>query len=116
LSYTTSPAYHLEYEKTERYRAALFPEGHYLQVEGIGLLKGAKHPVLARRFIDFLLTDAFQSELPLTNWMYPVNPAVRLPDSFRLAPKPVKSLSLPAEQIRDHQAEWLQQWARLMSR
>jgi thiamine transport system substrate-binding protein len=116
LSYTTSPAYHLENEKTERYRAAIFPVGHYLQIEGIGLLKGARHPALARRFIDYLLTDAFQRELPLTNWMYPVNPEVRLPDSYRLAPRPAKSLSLPAAQIREHQAEWLGQWARLMSR
>jgi len=116
LSYTTSPAYHLENEKTERYRAAMFPEGHYLQVEGVGLLKGAKHPVLARRFIDYMLTEAFQGELALTNWMYPVNPEVRLPDSYRLAPMPAKSLSLPAAQIREHQAEWLGQWARLMSR
>jgi thiamine transport system substrate-binding protein len=116
LSYTTSPAYHLEYEQTERYQAAMFPEGHYLQVEGIGLLKGARHPALARAFIDFLLSEAFQRELPLTNWMYPVNPAVKLPDSFRLAPRPAKSLSLPAERIRDRQADWLKQWSRLMSR
>jgi thiamine transport system substrate-binding protein len=116
LSYTTSPAYHLEYEQTERYRAALFPEGHYLQVEGIALLKGAKHPAQARAFIDFLLTEAFQKELPLTNWMYPVNPAVRLPDSYRLAPRPDKSLSLPAAQIRDRLDGWLSEWARLMSR
>jgi thiamine transport system substrate-binding protein len=116
LSYTTSPAYHLEYEQTERYLAALFPEGHYLQVEGVGLLKGAKHPALARAFIDFLLTEAFQSELALTNWMYPVNPAVRLPDSFRLAPRPAKSLSLPAAQIRGSLEQWLSEWTRLMSR
>ena len=49
LSYTTSPAYHLEYESSERYRAALFPEGHYLQVEGVGILKGAKHPAPGSR-------------------------------------------------------------------
>jgi thiamine transport system substrate-binding protein len=116
LSYTTSPAYHLENEKTERYRAAMFPEGHYLQVEGIGLLKAAKHPELARRFIDFLLTQDFQRELPLTNWMYPVNPEVRLPDSYRLAPQPAKSLSLPAAVIHDHLGQWLGQWARLVSR
>jgi thiamine transport system substrate-binding protein len=116
LSYTTSPAYHLENEQSERYRAALFPEGHYLQVEGAGLLKGAKHPALGRAFIDYLLTEAFQRELPLTNWMYPVNPAVRLPDSFRLAPRPAKSLSLPPAAIRDGLDGWLSQWTRLMSR
>src|SRR5690606_14844520 len=30
LSYTTSPAYHMIAEKTERYQAASFAEGHYL--------------------------------------------------------------------------------------
>ena len=33
LSYTTSPAYHIIAEGTDRYRAAAFSEGHYLQVE-----------------------------------------------------------------------------------
>jgi len=116
LSYTTSPAYHLENEKTERYRAAIFPEGHYLQVEGVGILKGARHPQLARRFVDFALTEAFQGEIPLTNWMYPVDPAVPLPDSYRLAPKPGRSLTLPAERIRAEQDGWLREWVRLASR
>jgi len=116
LSYTTSPAYHLENESSERYQAALFPEGHYLQVEGVGILKGAKHPALARAFIDYALSESFQRELPLTNWMYPVNPGARLPDSFRLAPRPARSLSLPAEVIRSRLGNWLAEWARTMSR
>lgn len=116
LSYTTSPAYHLEYEQSERYRAAMFREGHYRQIEGVGLLRGAKHPALARRFLDFVLTEEFQKEIPLTNWMYPVNPAVKLPDSFRLAPRPAVSLSLPSAEIRARQERWLQEWARLLGR
>jgi thiamine transport system substrate-binding protein len=116
LSYTTSPAYHLEYEQTERYRAAVFQEGHYRQIEGVGILKGAKHPALARRFIDFVLTEEFQQEIPLTNWMYPVNPKTRLPESFRLAPKPAVSLALPAAEIKANQERWLREWARLLAR
>lgn len=116
LSYTTSPAYHLQNEKTERYRAAIFREGNYLQIEGIGILRGARHPGLARKFIDFVLNEAFQEEIPLTNWMYPVIPSVRLPDSYRLAPKPALTLSLKAEEIRKQQEAWLREWAVLMSR
>ena len=40
LSYTTSPAYHVIAENTERYKAASFAEGHYLQVEVAGLDRG----------------------------------------------------------------------------
>jgi thiamine transport system substrate-binding protein len=116
LSYTTSPAYHLQNEHTERYRAAIFPEGHYLEVEGVGILKGARHLKLAQRFIDFVLTRDFQSAIPLTNWMYPVVPDTPLPASYRLAPKPARSLSLPAATIRANLDRWLQEWTRVASR
>ena len=116
LSYTTSPAYHLEYEQTERYRALLFEEGNYLQIEGMGIVKGAPHPRLARKFIDFILSEAFQEEIPLTNWMYPVNPQVQTPDSFRLAPEPKRSLQLPAEEIRGNRDRWIKAWVKLVSR
>ena len=36
FSYVTSPAYHMEVEKTDKYQAADFSEGHYLQVEVAG--------------------------------------------------------------------------------
>ncbi len=116
LSYTTSPAYHVENEGTTRFRAAMFPDGHYLQIEGMGILKGAPHPQLARRFIDFILAEEFQREIPLTNWMYPVDPAVKLPASFEYAPKPARTLSLSAQEILRNQQRWIDEWARRVSR
>jgi thiamine transport system substrate-binding protein len=116
LSYTTSPAYHLEYEQTERYQALIFEKGNYLQIEGMGILRGAPHPEAARQYIDFILTEDFQVEIPLTNWMYPVVPVVPTPDSFRLAPRPKLSLQLPAEAISKLQERWIDAWVRLVSR
>jgi len=49
LSYTTSPAYHMVSEKTDRYQAAAFSEGHYIQIEVSGLLKNAPVKALARQ-------------------------------------------------------------------
>jgi thiamine transport system substrate-binding protein len=115
LSYTTSPAYHVEYEKTTRYRALIFKEGNYLQIEGIGVLKGARNAQLARQFIDFVLSEDFQSEIPLTNWMFPVNPKVKLPDSFRYAPKPEKTLSLDAKEIEKNGKRWIDGWLKAVS-
>jgi len=114
LSYTTSPAYHVEYEQTERFRALIFKGGNYLQIEGMGIARGAPHPEMAQKFIDFILTEAFQEEIPLTNWMYPVNPAAALPASFDYAPRPQTSLSLPADSIAEHQEEWIRAWAELI--
>jgi len=99
ISYTTSPAYHVENDKTDRYRALVFDEGHVAQIEGIGLVKGAKHAKLAKAFIDFILTDEAQSVLPLTQWMYPVSKTVTLPDSYKAAPLAKKTLSVPSQDV-----------------
>jgi thiamine transport system substrate-binding protein len=114
MSYTTSPAYHVEYEQTERFRALIFREGNYLQIEGMGIARGAKHPGLAKKFIDFILSEDFQEEIPLTNWMYPVNPSAQLPPSFDFAPQPATSLSLEPQVIRDNQEAWIRSWAELI--
>lgn len=93
ISYTTSPAYHVEYDKTERYQALIFDQGHVTQIEGLGLVKGAKNTKEAQAFIDFMLTDEAQSIIPLTQWMYPVSKTVVLPESFKAAPFASKNLA-----------------------
>ncbi len=110
LSYTTSPAYHKEYEDSERYKAAIFPQGHYMQIEGAGIIKGAKHPKEAERFIDFILESKFQNAIPLTNWMYPVRTELPLPESFRAAPKPPKSLLIDPEKLDKNLDSWIDEW------
>ncbi|AEF85869.1 thiamine-binding periplasmic protein [Treponema primitia ZAS-2] len=109
LSYTTSPGYHLEYESSDRYRAAIFAEGHPIQIEVAGLLGSAKNKGNAKKFLDFMLSDAFQNTAPHTNWMYPVTP-VALPDSYRINPKSDKPLRPPAPTDAD-----LNQWAAILS-
>lgn len=104
LSYTTSPAYHLEFEQTERYKAALFSEGHPVQIEAAGLLAAAKRPENAKRFLDFMLSEGFQSVIPVTNWMYPVT-GLTLPASYRLAPKSPRTL-LPSAPSDGDLARW----------
>jgi len=94
LSYAADGAYHLEYEKTERYKALAFKDGFVAQVETAGILATARHPRNAELFMDFLVSPECQRELPLTQWMYPVLPSLPLPDSYRAAVKPVKSLDV----------------------
>ncbi|MCR5762059.1 MAG: thiamine ABC transporter substrate-binding protein [Treponema sp.] len=93
ISYTTSPAYNVEYEDNSRFIALVFDEGHVQQVEGYGLLKGAQNPKGAKAFMDYLITEEAQNILPLTQWMYPVNKNVTLPESYKkAAPIPSKTL------------------------
>ncbi|MCH5295129.1 MAG: thiamine ABC transporter substrate-binding protein [Treponema sp.] len=98
ISYTTSPAVSVEYDNDYRYKALVFPEGHVMQVEGAGILKSSKNKDGAKAFMDFLISEAAQETLPLTQWMYPVNRNVELPQSYReAAPVPQRTLSVPAE-------------------
>ncbi len=112
LSYTTSPAYHLIAEKDDSKAAAAFSDGHYMQIEVAGKIASSKHPELADKFLSFMESDAFQSIIPTTNWMYPaITPAGGLPKGFETLITPAKSLILPADEaakLRDPAlAEWL---------
>ncbi|MDR2632323.1 MAG: thiamine ABC transporter substrate-binding protein [Treponema sp.] len=109
LSYTTSPGVHLEYEGTERYQAALFTEGHPIQIEAAGLLAGGKNKGHAKRFLDFMVSSSFQEIIPLTNWMYPVI-EIPLPASFRINPKSEKTRYPATPTDRE-----LSEWAELMT-
>ncbi len=94
VSYTTSPAYHVEYDEGDQFKAIIFPEGHSLQIEGAALVKNAPNADGGRRFLDFLVSREAQQVLPLTQWMYPVNPGVELPASYQAAPQAGKALTV----------------------
>jgi thiamine transport system substrate-binding protein len=116
LSYTTSPAYHLIAEKDDSKAAALFDEGHYVQIEVAGKLAATDQPVLADQFLAFMLTDAVQSVIPETNWMYPVvTPAAGLPEGFD-AFRPAKSLLMSADEAQAARDVALAEWQAALAR
>jgi thiamine transport system substrate-binding protein len=117
LSYTTSPAYHVAVEKKTNYKAAPFSEGHYLQVEIAGMTKNAKDPVLAKRFLAFVLSEPFQSAMPEGNWMFPATALANgLPPSFQDLAKPDKALVFSPEEVRDHRRAFTDEWLNAMAR
>ncbi|WP_120511782.1 thiamine ABC transporter substrate binding subunit [Photobacterium salinisoli] len=109
LSYTTSPAYHLIAEQEDKYKAANFSEGHYMQVEVAAKLKNSRNSELAEQFLNFILTPGFQSHIPTGNWMYPVT-AQDLPDGFSTLTLPAKSLEFSADQVAKERKSWIREW------
>jgi thiamine transport system substrate-binding protein len=117
LSYTTSPAYHLIAEQDDTKAAAPFAEGHYLQIEVAGKLAATDQPDLADRFLAFIGSDAFQSAIPTTNWMYPaVTPAGGLPAGFETLIRPETSLLLSADEAAVARAGALDEWRAALAR
>lgn len=116
LSYTTSPAYHIIAEEDESKAAAIFDEGHYMQVEVLGKLAGSDQPELAEQFMQFMVSDAAQSILPTTNWMYPaVMPSGGLPKGFEALVKPENARLIDADKIPALRDEALQEWLSALS-
>ncbi len=109
LSYTTSPAYHLIAENDSKFATANFSEGHYMQVEVAAKVKGSKNSELADKFLDFILSDEFQSAMPTGNWMYPVTD-VELPKGFETLSVPSKSLSFSADEVAKMRKSWIREW------
>ena len=111
FSYVTSPAYHMIEEMTEKYQAADFAEGHYLQIEVAGLIEASAHKALAQKFMGFILTPEFQNEIPTTNWMMPASATTApLPDAFGKLVKPTKTLLMTPEDVAKNRREWIDEW------
>jgi len=117
LSYTTSPAYHIAVEGEDRYRAAIFDEGHMLQVEVAGMVASTDQPELARRFLEFVTGDGFQSAIPEGNWMYPAaTPDAGLPPAFAELGVPAVSFLMPPEEVDANRRAWIDEWRAALTR
>lgn len=111
LSYTTSPAYHRIAENSERYKAAEFAEGHYLQIEvAAKTAKGADNP-LSAKFLAFMTSPAFADIIPETNWMFPAaKTSAPLNPVFDELVKPGKTLIYSSEEVAANRAAWIAEW------
>ena len=111
LSYTTSPAYHIAHENKVNFKAVLFKEGHYGQIEVASILKSSKNKKLARDFLKFILSDDFANIIPSTNWLYPtVKTKNGLPQEFKSLHIPVKMLLIEDRIIDKNIKIYLKEW------
>lgn len=110
LSYSTSPAFEVAEGEDEAPTGALL-NTCFRQVEYAGVLAGAQNPDGARAFVDFLLSDAVQADIPQSMYMYPVNDQIDLPQSWTdFAPLADDPFTVSIEDINTHRDEWIEQW------
>ncbi|MEM5502563.1 thiamine ABC transporter substrate binding subunit [Ahrensia kielensis] len=117
LSYTTSPAYHMIAEDNDRYQAAAFSEGHYMQIEVAGLTKkGAENPK-AKEFLSFVVSPEFQDIIPETNWMLPAAATSKpLNPVFNKLVQPDNALLYSSDEVALNRKDWVAEWLEVMSR
>jgi thiamine transport system substrate-binding protein len=87
------------------------PDMCFRQIEFAGILKGTPNRALAEKFLDFLLSPAFQEDMPLQMFVFPVNPNAALPEAFvRYAQIPDSPARLSPEEIAENREKWIQGW------
>jgi thiamine transport system substrate-binding protein len=118
VSYGTSPAAEVVFaEKTPEdapTASLLGPDACFRQIEFVGILKGtsqARQRALAEGFVDFMLSETFQEDVPLQMFVYPVNPDAALPEEFiKYAQTPGQPATLAPDEIAANRDRWIQEW------
>ena len=89
----------------------------FRQVEGAGILAGTEHREEAEALVDFLLSEAFQADVPLSMFVFPVRDGVPLPDVFvQHAARPARVVSMEPAQIGEGRDDWIDRWTDIVLR
>jgi thiamine transport system substrate-binding protein len=89
----------------------------FRQIEFAGILAGTEQRALAEKFIDFLLSTPFQEDMPLQMFVFPVNPAAKLPEAFvRYAQIPEEPARLDPQMIAEKREAWIAAWTEAVLR
>ncbi len=120
VSYATSPAAEVFFSNgklTEPPTGNVLGDGAcFRQIEFAGVLKNAKQPDLARKWIDFLLTPQFQADVPTQMFVFPILPDASLPDFYRFAQTPKNPAYLSPADIDAQRDSLIKGWTEIMLR
>ena len=84
-------------------------------MEFAGLLKGAKNPEGGKALVDFLLSRAFQEDMPLNMFVNPVRDDAKLPEVFtKYAPVVADPATVAPEKIAENREQWVKSWSSLV--
>lgn len=121
VSYGSSPPFEMifaEEELSEPPTAAVVEnESCFRQIEFVGILKGTQQRELAEHWIDFMLSPAFQEDIPLNMYVFPVNKNARLDETFqRYLEIPDQTAEVSPGAIAENREKWIQAWTETVLR
>ena len=120
VSYASSPAAEVAFSTTplddSPTGSISAPGTCFRQVEFVGILAGTKNLDLAEKFVDFMLDVPFQEGMPLTMFVYPVNPKAALPDVFSKYAVPAAEPATTPADIDTKRDGWIEAWTQAVLR
>jgi thiamine transport system substrate-binding protein len=121
VSYGSSPPFEVigaSQPLSEAPTGAVIADGScFRQIEFVGILKGTPNLDLAQKWVDFMLSPIFQTDMPLQMYVFPVNPKAPLDPTFQ------KFLAIPAHpavvspaDITANRDRWIEAWTQAVLR
>jgi thiamine transport system substrate-binding protein len=119
VSYASSPAAEVVFASeplTESPTASIVAPGMcFRQIEFVGILKSTPNQALAQKFVNFMLSQKFQEDMPLNMFVYPVNKNAKLPDVFvKYAEVAEFPAALSVDEIATNRDAWIEAWTAAM--
>ena len=117
VSYSSSPAAEVLFSDppTDVAPTGVAPLTCFAQIEYAGVLRGTKHQTEAQLLIDYLTDITFQSDLPLTQFVFPVNANATVPETFtRYVLRPESPLTIEFDVIAKNRTAWLDEWSTIV--
>jgi thiamine transport system substrate-binding protein len=109
LSYSSSPAAEIR-EDGQSQTVALLDEC-FRQIEYIGVLDGAPNKEGAKKLVEFLLSESFQSTMPGLMYVYPVNQDAEIPSEWSKFGPMAKSTIGENLDITLNRSVWQDKWS-----
>lgn len=119
VSYASSPPAEVVYSDppVSEPPTAVIDTTCFRQVEFAGILRGSKSENAAKLLIDYLADTTFQSDLPLTLFVNPVNKNVSLPEVFTsFAAQPASPFTMDPVTIEENRVVWVDTWSSIALR
>jgi thiamine transport system substrate-binding protein len=119
VSYASSPPAEVLFgELDEAITASVTAPGTcFRQVEFVGILKGTEQQDLAEAFVDFMLSETFQADIPLNMFVFPARGDVQLPEVFvSHADIPAEPVLLADVDIAQNRERWIEAWTDVVLR
>jgi len=118
VSYASSPPVTIDEESGVATTASIVVDGScFRQIEFAGILDGSDNIEGAQLWIDFMLSEAFQEDVPFQMFVFPVNENAELPEEFvEFAAIPDVPASLPYEEIEANREVWIAAWTETVLR
>ena len=117
VSYSTDQVYyHGPDVDMAKHRIGFLNGQGYANPETMALFADAENPRLARRFMEFVLTERAQSKIAVKNVQFPAVKGVTPSEEFaKYAKEPPKAVTHSYDELAGNVETWVEEWSRLVA-